>query len=73
MIELVTCRCCGASLERVYAGDPSGPGCKCSKIWCVLSSKCVAHCPGLLSADHGCSSDEAGVPARTFSTVRVTS
>ena len=66
MIEIVTCRCCGRGHERVYEGNVSGPGCKCSGFWCVISAKCVAHCPGLLAADHACSSADAGSYARTF-------
>ena len=66
MIEIVTCRCCGRGHERVYEGNVSGPGCRCSGFWCVISAKCVAHCPGLLAADHACSSADAGSYARTF-------
>jgi hypothetical protein len=67
MIEIVTCRCCGREQERVYEGNVSGPGCKCSGFWCVISAKCVAHCPGLHVADHACSSSaNAGSYARTF-------
>jgi len=66
MIEIVTCRCCGMGQERVYEGNRSGPGCKCSGFWCVISAKCVAHCPGLLSADHTCNSDDDGGYGRTF-------
>ena len=52
--------------ERVYEGNRSGPGCKRSGFWCVISGKCVAHCPGLLSAGHACNSDDEGSYGRTF-------
>jgi hypothetical protein len=66
MIELVTCRCCETTQERVYEGRVTGPGCKCSEFWCVTSAKCVAHCPGLLSTDHVCNSDDRVSYGRTF-------
>jgi hypothetical protein len=67
MIGIVTCRCCGMRQERVYEGNLSGPGCKCSSYWCVVSAKCVAHCPGLLDGAHMCNSDDGRGYARTFS------
>ena len=66
MIEIVTCRCCATTQERVYGGRVAVPGCRCSGFWCVISAKCVAHCPGLLSADHVCNSDDCVSYGRTF-------
>ena len=67
MIEIVTCRCCEMRQERVYEGKVTGPGCRCSGFWCVASAKCVAHCPGLLSAKHACISYNDVRYERTFS------
>jgi len=66
MIEIVSCRCCETRQERVYEGKVAGPGCKCSAFWCVLSGKCVAHCPGLRSSEHVCNSDDCANYGRTF-------
>ena len=66
MIEIVSCRCCETRQERVYEGKVAGPGCKCSALWCVLSAKCVAHCPGLRSSEHVCNSDDCANYGRTF-------
>ena len=69
MIEVVTCRCCGMRQERpqVHAGNLTGPGCDCSKFWCLVSAKCIAHCPEMLSLMHKCSSNQGGSYVRTFS------
>ena len=69
MIEIVTCRCCAMFLERVHAGNMTGPGCKCSGFWCVVSAKCVAHCPGLLDGAHICRGEERAGYAPTFTHV----
>ena len=66
MIEIVTCRCCETTQERVYAGRVAGSGCKCSDYWCGMSAKCVVHCPELRSADHICSSAGCAHYGRTF-------
>jgi hypothetical protein len=68
VIEVVTCRCCGKTQDRLHEGNPAGPaGCKCSRFWCIAFAKCVAHCPGLLVASHACSSFSDGRYEYTFS------